>query len=141
TLVGMGGAGKTRVALRLAQRALTRHLDGAWFVNLASVTDSALVPDMAAEALGVQDEPGRSSLEALVQHVGDRRMLFVLDNCEQVLRGVRTLVTAIHSRCAGSRVIATSREPLETSGEAVFVLPTLALPGKHDVNVQSLLQI
>jgi non-specific serine/threonine protein kinase len=141
TVVGMGGAGKTRVALQLAQRALAHHLDGAWFVNLAAVTDNAMVPDMAAAALGVQDEPGRSSLEALVQHVGNRRMLFVLDNCEQVLPGVRTLVSAIHSRCPGSRVIATSREPLETPGEAVFVLPTLALPGKEAVGIADLLHV
>jgi non-specific serine/threonine protein kinase len=141
TLLGMGGTGKTRVAQRLAGRALPRFPDGVWFVNLAPVTDDAHVPDVAAAVLGVQDEPGRTSLEALVHHVGQRKMLFVLDNCEQVLPGVRSLVARLLAACPESRVLSTSREPLEVPGETVFVLPTLALPDRHKAGIEKLLQV
>jgi len=128
TLLGMGGSGKTRVAQRIGEGALDRFPDGVWFVDLAPVTDNDHVSDVAAAALDVEDEPGRSSLESLVHHVGDLRMLFIVDNCEDVLEGARRLVAGILAGCPGSRVITTSREALGIEGETVFPLPTLAIP-------------
>ena len=85
TLLGMGGFGQDpRGASSRRGRART-HPDGVWFVNLAPVTDNSHVVEVAAAALQVQDEPGKSPLEALVHHVRDLRIVFVVDNCEHVL--------------------------------------------------------
>jgi non-specific serine/threonine protein kinase len=141
TLLGMGGSGKTRVAQRLAELALDRSPDGVWFVDLAPVTADEHVVEVATTALGVQDEPGKSAIEALVHHVRDHRVLFVVDNCEHVLPGARILVEALLSGCAGARVVATSREPLEARGEIVYSLPTLATPGAGVADLGALMAV
>jgi non-specific serine/threonine protein kinase len=128
SLLGMGGSGKTRLALEVAEERRESYPDGLWFVNLSPVADSGRVVDVAAEVLGVTDAPGRSPLDGLVDHVGDRRMLFVVDNCETALEGARSLVAGILARCPRSRVLATSREPLALDGEALFLVPALAIP-------------
>ena len=128
TLLGMGGSGKTRVAQRLAESVLGRFEGGVWLVNLAQVADPLHVPDVTAAALQLEEEPGRSPVEALIQRVRDHRMLFVIDNCEEVLEGVQRLVGALLAACPRVRVLATSREPLGLDGETLYPLPTLALP-------------
>jgi non-specific serine/threonine protein kinase len=141
TLLGMGGSGKTRVALRLAEAALGRHPDGVWFVNLAPVTDDSHVAEVAAAALQVQDEPGKSPLEALVHHVRDLRIVFVVDNCEHVLPGARALIEGLLTGCPGARVLATSREPLEVRGEVMFSLPALATPDPGAADLSALMGV
>ena len=138
TLIGMGGSGKTRVAQRMARSTLDQYPDGVWFIDLSSVSSSDHVAEVAATALGVEDEPGRTPLEALVRHVRDRRMLFVIDNCESALEGARALVTGLLSACSGTRVLATSREPLGMSGETVFAMPALALPSQEVLDLPAL---
>jgi len=141
TLLGMGGSGKTRVAQRLAETALDHAPDGVWFIDLAPVTVDDHVTEVATTALGIQDEPGKSALEALVDHVRDHRMLFVVDNCEHVLPGARTLVGALLSGCPALRVVATSREPLETRGEIVYSLPALATPEAGVADTDALMAV
>ncbi|TMQ73800.1 MAG: hypothetical protein E6K81_02895 [Candidatus Eisenbacteria bacterium] len=133
TLAGLGGTGKTRIALRLAESLLGEYPDGVWFVNLAPVTDSGRVADVAAEALGVPDQPGRTPLESLTRHVRDRRMLFVVDNCEEVLGGAAALASAVLRACPASRVLATSRQALGLEGETVLAVPPLEVPSAGGV--------
>ena len=128
TLTGMGGSGKTRVALRLAEAALESHPDGVWFVDLAPLTEDGRVVEVAAAAVGAREEPGRSTLESLTEQLRGRRVLLVLDNCEDVLRGVASLAVALLRECPEVRLLATSRESLGATGETVFAVPTLALP-------------
>jgi predicted ATPase len=141
TLAGMGGSGKTRVAQRLAEGALARFTEGVWLVNLAGVAESVHVADVTAAALELEEEPGRSPLEALLQRVRDHRMLFVIDNCEHVLEGVQQLVGALLAACPRVRVLATSREPLALEGETVYSLPTLALPERGATEVSALMSV
>jgi predicted ATPase/DNA-binding SARP family transcriptional activator len=118
TLVGPGGAGKTRLALEALRRLDRQDLDGPWLVELAHVTRPELVPDSVAEALEVAT-PTRATSRLIAEAVRGRRMLLVLDNCEHVVAEVADLVTSLLSTCAGLQVLATSREPLGVPGERV----------------------
>ncbi|MBI5838379.1 MAG: protein kinase [Candidatus Eisenbacteria bacterium] len=129
TLTGAGGCGKTRLGLHLAGRLLPEHPHGAWFVDLAPLSDPERVPGAVAAALGVREEPGRTPLEALVEHFRARRTLLALDNCEHLLAACVSLTGALLAACPGLRVLATSREALGMPGEQVYAVPTLAVPG------------
>ena len=85
TLTGAGGAGKTRLAIQVAAQFGDRFRDGVWYVDLAPITDPNVVPVAVARALGLPDQPGRSTMDTLLRFVGDRQMLMVLDNCEHLL--------------------------------------------------------
>jgi len=101
--------------------------DGQWYVDLAPITDSALVPVTAARALGLPDQPGRSATETVLRFIGDRHMLMVLDNCEHLLDATATLTTALLDACPGLTVLATSREPIGVPGEVTWRVPPLSL--------------
>src|ERR1700722_18155020 len=85
TLTGAGGAGKTRLAIQIAAQMAGEFGDGVWSVDLAPITDPELVPVTVARALGLPDQPGRSTMDTLTRFVADRQMLVVLDNCEHLL--------------------------------------------------------
>ena len=104
TLAGMGGSGKTRVAQRLAEAELGHFTDGVWLVNLVGVVDPAHVADVTVAALEIEEEPGRSPVESLIQRVRDQHMLFVIDNCEHVLEGIQRLVRALLAACPRVRL-------------------------------------
>lgn len=127
TIIGTGGAGKTRVALELARRYGSRYADGVWLAFLASTTDDARVADAVASALEVQDSSAEPS-EAITRHLGDTSALIILDNCEQVVTGVAQLVNTVLAQNPEIRVVATSRRPLQIAGENVWALPELSLP-------------
>ncbi len=128
TLTGVGGIGKTRLALRLATEVLDAHADGAWFVDLAPVSDPRLVANAVVTALGVREEPGRLLIEVLQRFVADRALLLVLDNCEHLLLECAQLATSLLRAGRRLAILATSREPLHVSGEAAFPLPPLPAP-------------
>jgi predicted ATPase/DNA-binding SARP family transcriptional activator len=130
TLVGPGGAGKTRLALEVARDVQTELLDGAWLVELGSTTDPALVPAAAAAALGLSQSSERPALQALVEACGTRELLIVLDNCEHLLEACVELVHQLLTACPRVRVLATSRERLGITGESPWVVPALSLPGR-----------
>ena len=132
TVIGPGGAGKTRLALELARRRTARpdHPDGVWFVELAGVTDAGVVPSAVATSLGLSLEGGRPSAEALVDQLIGRGLLLVLDNCEHLLDAVAPLVGQLLARCPDLVVLATSREPLGLLGEVAWRVPSLDLPGE-----------
>ena len=128
TLTGPGGCGKTRLALRAATLADGRFDDGAQLVELASLTDSALVPAAMAEALGVPERDAANPMAAVVQALADRELLIVLDNCEHMLESAGQVVVALAGQCRRVRILATSRERLDVPGESVFPVPPLGLP-------------
>jgi predicted ATPase/class 3 adenylate cyclase len=128
TLVGIGGLGKTRLALEVAGSVLGEYDDGAWFVDLAPVSDAALVPQVVAFVLGVTEETGHAVIEALAKFVEDRRLLLILDNCEHLVHACATLSSRLLGAGANVQLLATSREPLHVEGEAVFAVAPLSLP-------------
>lgn len=130
TLLGTGGLGKTRLSLQLAADVLDDYPDGVWFVELAPLADAALVPQAVASVLGVREAAGRPVLEALVQHVRDRRLMIVLDNCEHLVQACAELAKALLEAGAQLKLLASSREPLHVAGESAFPVPVLAVPGR-----------
>jgi predicted ATPase len=126
TLTGPGGCGKTRLALEVAADAAPRVADGAWFVDLAGLSDPALVAQAAALAVGVPIPAARSALEALVAHLAPREALIVLDNCEHLIDACARLAEEVLRAGPGVRVLATSREPLRCAGEVTWRVPSLA---------------
>jgi predicted ATPase/class 3 adenylate cyclase len=129
TIAGMGGMGKSRLALQVAADVVQEYPDGVWLVELAAVRDPARVPQAIASVLGVAEDARALLREALARHVKSRTMLIVLDNCEHLLVACAEIVRAMLAAGAGLRVLATSREPLQIPGEAVLGLSTLAVPG------------
>lgn len=127
-LHGLGGMGKTRLALEAARAALDHFEDGGWFVELAQVTDPALVPLALASVLGVKEEAGRSLTASIVQTLAPRRALIVLDNCEQVVQACAELVTELLARAPQVHVLVTSREQLRLTAETVIEVSGFELP-------------
>ena len=127
TLTGAGGTGKSRLALQVAAELLPGYRDGAFFADLSSVTDPDLVPAVLARALRVPEAPGRLVLEALRDHLRDRRLLLVADNFEQVTEA-GAVVEELLAAAPGLTVLATSRVALSLRGEQELVVPPLALP-------------
>ncbi|CAN5791636.1 BTAD domain-containing putative transcriptional regulator [soil metagenome] len=129
TLSGTGGVGKSRLAAEVADRARARLPDGVWLVELAGLRDGSLVAHQVRSALGLPDPSGRDTVASLAGHLADRRLLLVLDNCEHLVAAVAELVQSVLRACPGVRALATSREPLGVSGETVWRVPPLAIPG------------
>jgi predicted ATPase/class 3 adenylate cyclase len=127
TLTGAGGCGKTRLAIEAATRLLSSYSDGVFFVELAPITDPALVPSTIAVALGVREEPTRTIKEALENTLRDQEKLIVLDNFEQIL-GAAPLVTELLNASPRLKVLVTSRAGLHLSGEQEFPVPPLRMP-------------
>ena len=128
TLVGMGGCGKTRLALQLAESAAALHPDGTWFVDLAPLAGGERVPEALAQALGLTLEPGKPPLEQAIAFIAGRRALLLLDNCEHVLEASGAMVHALLAACPDLRVLATSREGLALSEERLHAVQAMAVP-------------
>jgi predicted ATPase/DNA-binding CsgD family transcriptional regulator len=128
TLIGVGGVGKSRLALRVAHELRRAFPDGTWLVELAAVHDPALVPRAAAAALGLLETSAREPEASLAGYLADAGALIVLDNCEHLLDGAAQLVTTLLSSTSRVRVLATSRAPLGVGAEHVWPVPPLSLP-------------
>jgi len=139
TLVGMGGLGKTRLALQVAAELRHRYADGTWFVDLAGVRDPALVTGEAAQALGVREEPDRPLIQTLCAYLRSRTTLLILDNCEHLLAATAQLAAAVVRAASGVTLLATSREPMHAAGEQVYPVLPLPVP-ERDATIETLLQ-
>ncbi|MEU8524130.1 MULTISPECIES: LuxR C-terminal-related transcriptional regulator [Streptomyces] len=126
TLVGPGGVGKSRTALRAAAGLADTFPDGVWVAELSALRDPALVPATLASVLGLPEQPGMRPLDAIVAHLRDRRLLIVLDTCEHLLDACALLSDALLGEAAGVRVLATSRQPLDAPGERCLPIAPLA---------------
>ncbi len=144
TLTGTGGVGKTRLAVSAAATAAraasedgrgaeASFPEGAWWAELAAVNAGRSVAEAVSTSLGVQQRQGLTVLERLVEYLGSRRLLLVLDNCEHVIEAVAELVEAVRRGCPHIVVLATSREPLRVDGEQVRPVPPLAVPSPSSV--------
>ncbi|MFD4181724.1 ATP-binding protein [Rhodococcus sp. NPDC058514] len=128
TLTGIGGVGKTRLALRVAADSRRAFDDGVWLVELGEVQDPTLVADTVAAALGLRDQPAHTLADVLVEHLAARHLLLVLDNCEHLVDDVAALAEALLRSCPELRILAASREALGIGGEAVLRVPPLTVP-------------
>jgi len=138
TLTGPGGSGKTRLALETATAGLSSYRNGVWFVSLAGATDGERVVPLVAGELGVPEVTDEAGPDTLERWLRDRELLLVLDNCEPVVGAVASFAERYLPRCAGLRILATSREVLGVRGERAFGTPPLnvaddpALAGESD---------
>jgi len=128
TLSGSGGAGKTRLALQVAGGIVSEFPHGIRFLELAALVDDDLFVNEVAERFGATPVPGVPLITAISETVGDKRMLLILDNCEQIIGPVASLSRELLLACPNLHIVATSRERLAIAGEAVYRVPSLSLP-------------
>jgi non-specific serine/threonine protein kinase len=128
TLVGMGGIGKTRLALQVAAEVVDAYRDGVWLVELAAINDASLVPGSVAQVLGVLEKAGTPQTDTLCAYLKSRQLLLILDNCEHLLGSCATLAGAMLHSAPQLTIIATTREPLSVAGEQIYPLASLSLP-------------
>jgi predicted ATPase/DNA-binding SARP family transcriptional activator/DNA-binding CsgD family transcriptional regulator len=128
TLTGMGGAGKTRLALEVAKNLVGAYPDGVWLVELAALSEARLLPQEVATVLKIREQTHRPLVETIIDALRSRQMLLVLDNCEHLINACSKLVDRLLISCPQLKILATSREMLNVVGEAVFWAPTLSVP-------------
>jgi predicted ATPase/DNA-binding CsgD family transcriptional regulator len=128
TLTGAGGSGKTRLALEVARDLIEAYPDGVWLVELAPLSEKELVPKAVAEALGVPERPREPIADTLVEVLGERQLLLVVDNCEHLIEAVAGFADRLLDSCPRVRILATSREALGVEGEIRWDVPPLSMP-------------
>jgi predicted ATPase/DNA-binding CsgD family transcriptional regulator len=140
TLTGAGGCGKSRLAVEVAYGERDQYPDGVWLVELAPLSEPSLVDNAVAAVLGVRERPGQSLRDCLLAFLQPKVLLLVLDNCEHLVEICAYLADALLRTCPGLRILATSREPLHTSTEVTWRVPSLAAPdGQRNLTVDELL--
>lgn len=128
TITGTGGAGKTRLALKVASELLPEYPGGVWFVDLATLADPTLLPASVAAALGVREEPGRDLMSTLLDFIQPLKMLILLDNCEHMVRQCAALADTLLRACPALQILATSLMPLGIEYEVAWRVPSLSMP-------------
>jgi len=126
TFVGVGGIGKTRLALQLAAEVIDAYRDGVWLIELGPIGDPLLVPATVAQVFGIRST--KALVEAICAHLRQRQVLLILDNCEHLLEASAHLADAVLKSGADTTIVATSREPLHVAGEQTYPLHALSLP-------------
>ena len=128
TLTGVGGSGKTRLALEVARDLVGAYPDGVWLVELASLSEPDLVPRTIAQTMGVREIAGQPLTDTLSEVLRDKEMLLVLDNCEHLVEAAARIVDTLLSACPRLRILATSREALNVAGEVGWLVPAFPVP-------------
>ncbi|MGD0085136.1 MAG: adenylate/guanylate cyclase domain-containing protein [Acidimicrobiales bacterium] len=128
TLTGVGGVGKSRLAIQLATDLIKGYGNSVWLVELAPLSDAAMVPQAMARVLSIREEPSRPALDTVVDALRDRNLLVVLDNCEHLIAACAEVANAALRSCPGIVILATSREPIGIEGEQVYRVPSLTMP-------------
>nr|MCW1969587.1 NB-ARC domain-containing protein [Anaerolineae bacterium] len=137
SVVGAGGSGKTRLAQQVGRELLPAYADGVWWIELAPLADTALMPQAIAKVLNVRAQNGADILDTLLSHMANKRMLLILDNCEHLILGCARLVERLLAQCERLQVLVTSREPLAIAGEGVWRIPLLGVPSATQRQIQS----
>ncbi|QUH06233.1 LuxR family transcriptional regulator [Saccharopolyspora erythraea] len=137
TLTGVGGVGKSRLALRVARGAQRGFRDGAWLVELARLQAPSVLGAAVAASLGLRELSTRDAETVLADYLADKQLLLLLDNCEHVVDECARLVTALLAVSPGLRILATSREPLGAAGEHVWQVPPLSVLDAEDAHERS----
>ena len=132
TLLGMGGLGKTRLSLQAAAELIHQFPDGVWFLDLAPISDPALVISETAQVLGVREEPDRPLLQTLCAHLKNHRALLIFDNCEHLIKMSAQMASAMLKVAPHLRILASSREPLRSPGEQCYPVLPLPVPARGD---------
>jgi predicted ATPase/class 3 adenylate cyclase len=130
-LTGPGGIGKTNLTLQVGRNVLEQFPDGVWLVELAPIADPDLVPKTAAAALGLRELPNQPVLEMMVEHLGDKECLLILDNCEHLVNAAARFVQTVIQACPKVKILASSREALGMYGEIPYRVPPLSFPEGH----------
>jgi predicted ATPase len=138
-LTGPGGVGKTRLAIQSSNKLLSKFKDGVSWVELASLTDEALVAPAVAKALGVREVPNQPLNETLSNFLRSKQLLLVLDNCEHLIAGCAHLADILLGARSNLKILATSREALGLTGEEVFSVPILSVPNLQRISLSDLL--
>ena len=120
TLIGVGGTGKTRLMVEAGQGLVGRFADGVWLAELAPIGDPDLLPSHVAHSLGLREEPGRKAVDTLLDFLGSKSMLILLDNCEHVIGAAGQLAVQVLRHGSSTAILASSREALGVQGEVVF---------------------
>jgi non-specific serine/threonine protein kinase len=124
----VGGIGKTRLAREVAGYVVKEYKDGVWLVALEFLTEGRLVIQQVASVLGLREERGQTPLQQVTEHLRQKRLLLVLDNCEHLLSASAQVVGHLLQECGEVRILATSREALGITGEKVWSVPALTVP-------------
>jgi predicted ATPase/transcriptional regulator with XRE-family HTH domain len=133
TLIGPGGIGKTRLSIASARESLAEFSDGVFFVALAPLDQPSLIASATLQALGYIEKSNLSPEERLIEGIGNKRMLLVLDNCEHLIEEVARVASSLLSACSRLKILTTSREALQIPGEWLYSVPVLDLPKKNFV--------
>lgn len=139
TLVGAGGSGKTRLSIQVSMELMNTFRDGVWWVELANLSNAALVPQAVAKALNIAEVAHLTMTETLVQILGSKQMLLILDNCEHLLAASAQLVNELIRHCPDLKILTTSREPLNVAREAVWQVSTMTVPNELLTRTQLLM--
>ena len=134
TLTGVGGCGKTRLAIQVARDLVDEFANGAWWVELAAAREDERVLPLIVKAVGLVESQQLSPLEALLNHLRTKHALLVVDNCEHLVKACAELAETLLSHCAHLRILTTSREALSISGEIAWLVPSLSLPAHDDLS-------
>lgn len=137
TLTGSGGCGKTRLGLQVAADSLERFPDGVWLAELAPLSDPERMPQAVATVLGLKEESGKTISQTLSEHLKDKRVLLILDNCEHLLESSARLADMLVRQCPHLTVLASSREALAIQGEQAYRVPSLSLPDPKQVHTSA----
>ncbi|MFD1887197.1 NB-ARC domain-containing protein [Paenibacillus wenxiniae] len=133
SIVGSGGIGKTALAIHIAHQMKEQYPDGVWLLELATLQDADLLNHYALSVLGLQHQPERSELDIVLQYIEEKRILFILDNCEHLLDAGAALIETFIAANPQLRLIVTSRESLNIAAEQVYRLPPLTVPKTDDI--------
>jgi non-specific serine/threonine protein kinase len=139
TLTGVGGSGKTRLAIRVATDLISSYKHGVWWVDFSSLSKAALVPQSIAKSLGVREARQQTLTESIAGFLKKKKLLLILDNCEHLVEACAQISNDLLTRCSHLKILATSREALRINGENVFSVPTFPAPKTDEISIVELL--
>ena len=140
TLIGPGGTGKTRLSVQLGGEQLALYPDGVWIVELAPISDAALIPQTIASVFGLRETPDRPLIELIIDYLRAKNLLIIIDNCEHLIEDCARVAETLIQSCPNLKILASSREALGISGETTYRVPSLFLPDPTQVTREAVME-